>query len=275
MVSRTPVQPTTGNITRIPGRYGMTWRVGALLATSVACVVVAFSGPRLQQSIDYFDFADERPMAGIPNALNVLSNVAFLVAGLAGFAALRAGRSQFRDPRERAPWVVLFSGVVLTGVGSAWFHLAPSTSSLVWDRLPMTIGFMGLLSALLTERVDATWGRRLLVPLIAVGLGSVLYWYFTELGGAGDLRPYYLVQFFPLVVIPLLLLIFPARYTGSPVYLVALCAYVLAKVTEAKDAEIFGVGGIVSGHSVKHLLAAVGIGALAWMLAWRQPLEGR
>ncbi|HQR29638.1 MAG TPA: ceramidase domain-containing protein, partial [Anaeromyxobacteraceae bacterium] len=166
----------------------MTWRVGALLAVTIACVVVALSGPRVPQSIQYFDFADERTLAGIPNAFNVLSNVAFLAVGVAGLAVVRPGRAAFRDPRERTPWRVLFAGVTLTGVGSAWFHLAPSSASLVWDRLPMTIGFMGLLSALLTERVDARWGRRLLWPLVALGLGSVLYWYFTELAGAGDLR---------------------------------------------------------------------------------------
>jgi hypothetical protein len=273
MTSPAPADTATGNVAPTSRTHGMTWRAGALLATAVACAVVAFSGPRLQQSIEYFDFADERPLAGIPNAMNVLSNVAFLVAGLAGIAAVRAGRARLRDPRERAPWVVLFSGVVLTGVGSAWFHLAPSSSSLVWDRLPMTVGFMGLLSALVTERVDATWGRRILWPLVAFGLGSVLYWYFSELAGAGDLRPYFLVQFFPLLVIPLLLLIFPARYSGSRMFLVALGAYILAKVTEAKDVEIYRLGAIVSGHTVKHILAALGIGAIAWMLARREPLK--
>jgi hypothetical protein len=272
-----PAGPETAAGSPVPAfrGQGMTWRVGALLATVVACLVVAFSGPRLAQSIEYFDFADGRSFAGIPNAQNVLSNVAFLIAGLAGFAALRFGRARFRDPRERAPWAVLFLGVFLTGLGSAWFHLQPSSSSLVWDRLPMTIGFMGLLSALLTERVDATWGRRLLWPLVAIGLGSVLYWYATETAGAGDLRPYFFVQFFPLLVIPLLLVIFPARYSETYLLLVALGLYLLAKVAEAEDATIFQLGSIVSGHTVKHLLAAAGIGVLAWMLGRRRPVEPR
>jgi hypothetical protein len=255
--------------------YGRTIRIGILVATAVAVLVVAFARSRLPQSIDYFDFADGRRLAGIPNALNVLSNLAFLATGGAGIAAIRAGRVRFRDARERAPWLVLFTGVALTGVGSTWFHLAPSSATLVWDRLPMTLGFMGLLSGIVAERVDAAWGRRLLWPLVVAGIASVLYWYGTELAGVGDLRPYFLVQYYPLLAIPLILLLFPARYSGSLAYLAALGAYLLAKVAEVEDAGLYGLGRVVSGHTVKHLLAAAGIAALLWMLVRREPLEAR
>jgi hypothetical protein len=264
-----------GHVAPLSHGYGMTWRVGVLVAVAVACGVIAFSGPPRQQTPHYFDFADVRRLAGIPNALNFLSSFAFVGVGLAGIALLLGGRATFHDPRERAPWLVFFCGVILAGLGTGSFHLAPSDVTLAWDRFPMTIGFMGLLSALLTERVDAAWGRKLLWLLVLTGLGSILYWFFTDRTGAGDLRPYFLVQFFSLLAIPLLLLIFPARYSGSPVYLVALGAYLLGKVAEGKDMEVYRLGGIVSGHTVKHLLAAAGIGAIAWMLARREPLEER
>jgi hypothetical protein len=262
---------------RSTGRAGhsLTWRVGILIASAVAATIVAFSRPRLPQPPGYLDFVDHRGLAGIPNALNVLSNVAFLVVGLAGLAALRWRRTRLRDARERTPWVVFFAGVVLTSAGSAWFHLWPTIDSLVWDRLPMAIGFMGLLAALVTERIDPAWGRRLLWPLVGFGLGSVVYWYVTELHGVGDLRPYFLVQFYPLVALPLLLLLFPARYSGSGFYLAALGAYLLAKVAEVEDGALYAHGGVVSGHTLKHLLAAAAIGAVAWMLHRRRPLEGR
>jgi len=253
--------------------HALTWRVGVLIAAAVGATIVAFSGPRLPQPPDYFRFVDERPLAGVPNALNVLSNLAFLAVGLAGLAALLGSRARLRDARERAPWAAFFAGVVLTSAGSAWFHLAPSVASLVWDRLPMAIGFMGLLAALITERVDAAWGRKLLWPLVGVGVSSVLSWYLSELAGVGDLRPYLLVQFYPLVALPLLLLLFPARYTGSWFYLAALVAYLLAKVAEVRDGALYALGGVVSGHTVKHFLAAAGIGAIAWMLHRRRPLE--
>jgi hypothetical protein len=272
---RTPAEAVTGHVAPPLDGHGMTWRVGALVAVAAACAVVAFSGPPLRDSLQYFDFADVRRLAGIPNALNVLSSAAFVVVGLAGVATLLGRQARFRDPRERAPWVVFFSGVVLAGIGTGSFHLAPSADSLGLDRFPMTVGFTGLFAALVAERIDVEWGRRLLWPLVGLGLGSIVYWYVSDRSGAGDLRPYFLVQFFSLLAIPLLLLIFPARYSGSGVYLVALGAYLLGKVAEAKDVEIYRAGGIVSGHTLKHLLAAVGIGAIAWMVGRRAPRDER
>ncbi len=256
-----------------PRGHARTWRVGILVGTAVAAAIVASAASRQPQPPGYLDFADERRLLGIPNGLNVLSNVAFLAVGLAGLAALLGKGVRFRNPQERAPWVVFFGGVVLTGAGSAWFHLAPSMASLVWDRLPMAIGFMGLLSALVAERVDAVWGRRLLWPLVGLGLSTVVYWSLTERSGVGDLRPYLLVQFYPLVALPLLVLLFPSRCSGSRTYLVALGAYLAAKVAELLDGAIHALGGLVSGHTLKHLLAAAGIGAIAWMLVHRHPLE--
>jgi hypothetical protein len=193
---------------------------------------------------------------------------------------LGAGRSRvaLRDPRERAPWLAFFAGVALTGLGSAWFHLAPSLDRLVWDRLPMTVGFMGLLAALVAERIDAGAGRRLLWPLLLAGVASVAWWWGTEQVGRGDLRPYYLVQFAPLAAVPLVLILFPRPATQAcgvgggetGPWLLALLAYGLAKLAEAEDGALLALGGLVSGHTLKHLLAAAGIGCLAFMLARRR-----
>ena len=65
------------------------------------------------------------------------------------------------------PYLTLFEGVALTALGSGYYHLAPDNARLVWDRLPMTIGFMGLLAAVLAERVSVPVARRLFVPLLA------------------------------------------------------------------------------------------------------------
>jgi hypothetical protein len=254
------------------GRAGFGWRTCLLLATAVAAAAYACSQPRLPQPLDYLDFADERALLGVPNALNVLSNAAFAVVGLAGLGLLPRGRIAFRDGRERWPWLVFFAGVALTSFGSAWFHLRPSIDSLVWDRIPMAVGFMGLFTALIAERIDPAAGARLLWPAVAAGVASVVYWWLSEQGGAGDLRPYFLVQFYPLTALPLLLVLFPGAYTGTSAYVVALLAYALAKLAEVADARIFALGGIVSGHTLKHLLAAAGIGALVQMLARRRAL---
>jgi hypothetical protein len=252
------------------GSHRKAWKVGILVATAVAAVVWAVLTPRIPQDPRYHLFADHRTFLGVPNAFDVLSNLAFAIVGFHGLRVILSGRAVFRDPRERWPWLVLFIGVTLTCLGSAWYHLSPSNHTLVWDRLPMAIGFMGFLAALVSERIDPRAGFLLLGPLVLAGLASVLYWHFTEKAGVGDLRPYYVVQFYPLAAIPLLLILFPANCSGSWIYLVALGAYGAAKVAEKADEAIFRAVGVVSGHTLKHLLAAAGIGALAVMLGRRR-----
>ena len=243
--------------------------MAALLATALIATVAVFSRPPIPQDPAYHRFADTRPVLGIPSGLNVLSNLAFAIVGVAGLWLLLRGGIDLRDPRERWPWAVFFAGVGLTSVGSAWYHLAPSDGTLVWDRMPMAVAFMGLFAAVIAERIDVRTGLRLLAPLVVLGIGGVLYWYFTERSGAGDLRPYVLVQFYPVLAIPLVLLLFPRAYTLAVGFVGAWAAYALAKVVELGDARIFQWSGVVSGHTLKHLFAAGGIAVLLWMLVRR------
>jgi hypothetical protein len=249
------------------------WRIAVLVVLALAgAAVLALHGP-IPQDPGYFGFADHRTLLGIPNACNVLSNLTFAVVGASGLWALVPGRATLRDRRERMPWFVFFAGVAFTSAGSAWFHVAPSIDTLVWDRLPMAVGFTALLAALVAERIDARAGALLLWPLVAAGMASVGFWWASERAGAGDLRPYLLVQFYPLTALPLILALFPAAYTHGAWWLAAFGLYLLAKIAEIADERIFGAGGVVSGHTVKHLLAAGGIGVLAWMVARRRSIE--
>jgi len=255
-----------------PGRTGRTSRVAVLLATGVVAMALALSRKRLPQAQAYFDFADRRMLAGVPNAMDVLSNLAFAVVGIAGLTALRRGRISLRDARERGPWAVFFAGVALTSVGSAWFHLGPANDSLVWDRVPMTVAFMGLLCALVAERVSPAWGVRLLGPLVLAGAASVAWWIVTERADAGDLRPYLLVQYYPLACVLLVLALFPSRYGGAAGWVAGLGLYAGAKWAEVADVPIFeATGRALSGHTLKHLLAAAGIAVLLAMLVRRRP----
>lgn len=217
--------------------------------------------------------ADQRTFLGVPNFFNVLSNLPFLFVGLLGLAAVfrrgEEGATPFRDRRERWPYVVLFAGITLAAFGSAYYHLYTNNARLVWDRLPMTFGFMGLLAALLAERVSLRVGRLLLGPLLLLGVGSVVYWHWSELHGVGDLRPYILVQFGSLVVVLLLLILYPARYPGAGYLFTGLGLYAGAKWLEVADARIFALGHIVSGHTLKHLAAAGGAACLVAMLRTR------
>lgn len=236
---------------------------GVVFATVMGAIADFLSRP-IPQPLDYHRFADTRTFFGIPNAFDVLSNVGFLIVGAAGITVVL--RTKFRDPVERWSYLLLFIGVTLTAFGSSYYHLAPDNDRLVWDRLPMAVGFMGLLTATLAARVSTTAARALLVPLLAIGCGSVLYWHWTELHGAGDLRPYVLVQFGSLIVIVLLLVLAPRRSRGTAWLVAGLAAYVAAKGFESADLAIFHVLRVVSGHTLKHVSAALGVGCVMVML---------
>jgi hypothetical protein len=136
----------------------------------------------------------------------------------------------------------------------------------------MTLGFMSLLAATLNERISVRTGTRLLIPLLIFGVASVLYWNVTLARGNGDLRAYVLAQFGSLLVLLLLVALFPQRYTRGADLIISLLIYALAKVFEAADRPIFSLGGIVSGHTLKHVTAAVSACWILRMLELRAPI---
>jgi len=251
-----------------------TWAIALLTA---ACFLAAFLIPAVPQPLDYHDFADHRDFLGVSNALDTLSNTAFLLAGLAGLWITLRPRTVFAHGSERIPYAVFFAGVLLTALGSGYYHLAPDNERLFWDRLPMTIAFMALVAAQVGDRIDARAGRLLLVPALLVGAASVLYWRATERAGAGNLVPYGILQAYSVVILFLIAWWLPSRYTrGSDVFLV-FAAYVGAKVVEALDDALYDAfGHAVSGHTLKHVAAAVGAFFVGRMLALRsaQPAGG-
>ena len=240
-------------------------RLSRFLGLAVGgAVIAALAVPRVAQDPAYHLFADTRPLLGIPNSLNVLSNLPFALVGLAGLVAVARMRAW-----ERWPYGALFAGVALTSIGSAYYHLSPDNWTLVWDRLPMTVGFMGLLTAVLSERVSSRVARTLFVPLLVLGAASVAYWYWTELRSAGDLRPYALVQFGSLLVILIALLASPSPHGDDRFFYWALGAYLLARVFEYADGAIYEAGRIVSGHTIKHVVAAAALWFIVVMLRRR------
>jgi hypothetical protein len=247
-----------------------------LVAVTLLLVAVAMLMPPIPQDPAYHDFADRRTVLGVPNALNVASNLPFLVVGALGLSFLArdrrpGGGEAFVTPDERPPYWLLFIGIGLTGLGSAYYHWRPSNATLFWDRLPLTIGFMALLASVIGERISRRASARLLWPLLVLGAASTLYWHVGEQRGAGDLRLYGLVQFGSGVLILLILCLFPARYTGTRDLMASLGWYALAKVFEHYDHGLFRLTGL-SGHTWKHLAAAAGAYWLLRMLRGRRPL---
>jgi hypothetical protein len=252
------------------GRRSAIGLIGGLAALAAAIAWLAV--PPIPQDLAYHRLADSRAWLGIPNALNVLSNAGFLLIGALGLAfVLGRGARAFQEPAERWPYVVFFGGLLLTGVGSAYYHWAPGNARLAWDRLPLAITLMGLLAATIAERIGVKAARWLLGPLVALAAGSVIYWHYTEQRGAGDLRLYALVQFYPIVAVPLLLWWLPPRYTRGSDLVAAAGTYAAAKVPELLDALILSVTRVVSGHTLKHLLAALAGYWVLHMLRYRRP----
>lgn len=248
-----------------------------LLTGMLALLFVLFIHGPIPQDPKYHNFADQRTILGIPNFWNVFSNILFLLAGLHGIYVLYCGNSDaFQHVTEKGTYCVLFVSVCFIAVGSAYYHLWPDTDTLFWDRLPMTIGFMTIMSILFSEKVDRRLGRKLFIPLIFIGVSSVLWWSFTEShpSKTGDLRPYIIVQFAPVLLTPFIIMIYPNSYTHTTYMYISVALYVVAKVTEVYDQQIYRILYYqLSGHTLKHIIAAYGIFILSRMLQKRRPIK--
>jgi len=254
----------------------MSWRHWILLAAILAIIAGALLFPRIPQDPAYHNFADHRGLLGVPNFFDVTSNLFFLFVGLAGMRFVNATplgeRSPFSDSVNRWSYFIFFVAVGSTALGSGYYHLHPNNETLVWDRLPMAIGFLALLAAVLCERVIfQNTLQHLLFLLPVAGAATVFYWQATERHGNGDLRPYAVAQFGTLVAILLVLILFRPTFTCGADFYVALAFYGLAKALEALDRPIFSAGGLVSGHSLKHVAAAVSTYWILRMLKLRAP----
>ncbi|MDH5259472.1 MAG: ceramidase [Gammaproteobacteria bacterium] len=228
------------------------------LVSVFGVVGVSFLDP-ISQDPGYHLFEDSRVVLGIPNFWNVISNVPFLAVGLTGMLAVHRSRKVLCIAEIKAAYSLFFLSVSLISLGSVYYHLVPYNGTLVWDRLPMTVAFMALLSIVIAEFISVNLGRLALWPLIFFGVFSVLYWYVTERNGEGDLRLYALVQFLPMLVIPIIILFFKSTFTNISGYWYLLFAYSVAKVCEYFDEAIYGELHFLSGHSLKHLAAALAV----------------
>ncbi len=250
-----------------------------LSISTIAIVALAAILPPVPQSESYHEFIDQRLFFGIPNFLNVVSNLAFLLIGVAGVVFILHSFGLIRYPSfaskvECWPYLILFFSIAMVCIGSAYYHWAPNNAGLLWDRLPIACGVTALLAATIVDRVSVKAGLILLPILVLLGLASVLHWYWSELQGAGNLNFYIVVQFYSLLLVIVLSIIFPSRYTrGSDIYIVV-AMYGLSKVAEKLDTEIYALGQLISGHTIKHFLAAAAVYWILRMLMKRVPVEG-
>ncbi len=228
-----------------------------LIFGSIVLIAGWLLGP-LPQDPHYHDFVDKRAWSMLPHAADVLSNLPFCLFGALGLWTVLQRRDRLGNTGNL--YLAFFAGVFLTGFGSAWYHFAPDNTTLVWDRLPMAIGFIGIFCAILAERIDAALANRLFPWLLAAGIGSVLYWHLVD-----DLRPYVVVQFGTLIALAWMLL--RERRDDSRLLWLALGFYLLAKLFEAGDEVLFLLSlETVSGHTLKHLAASIPALLILWKL---------
>jgi hypothetical protein len=227
-----------------------------LILLTVISFLTVFSFDPVGQDPMFHDFADQRSFFGIPNFLNVVTNVPFVIVGVAGLIFFLKNRDAHQ---YLAAHVILFGSVIAIGFGSAWYHYNPTNSSLVWDRIPMTLTFMSYFSIVVGNYVNRRAGARMLFPALILGVASVLYWFTSEQNGHGDLRLYGWVQFYPMLCIPLILFLYPAQKNVKLKIILVVGIYALAKVAEKADDPILGFHYLISGHSLKHLLASLSV----------------
>lgn len=224
----------------------------------LAIGALALHGPIVQWA-GYHHFADSRAWGALPHAWNVLSNLPFAAAALWAWPRLR---------EAGAAWRAFCAAILATALGSSIYHWQPNDLLLLIDRLPIAWACAALLCAFLAERVHARWQSPAVVSIALIGgTAAVAWWGVGNALGAGDLRPYVLVQFMPMLLIPAALLLRLTPLTGTAVpawaWWTALALYAAAKGLEVGDAATLEMTlHTVSGHSLKHLLAALAAGLL-------------
>ena len=232
-------------------------RIFLLLLSLVLTTLVFILVPPVSQDLKYHNFVDQRNFAGIPHFWNVVTNIPFLLIGIIGFFKIQKQELSGILPELFRAYLAFFMGLVLIGLGSGYYHLNPSNSTLVGDRMAITISFMSFFVLIFGESISTKTASRLLLPLLFLGLSSVVYWNITEKLGTGDLRFYSLVQFLPMLLIPLMLLFYGSCLSGRRRIFAIIMVYVIAKIAEFYDQQIYDLIGF-SGHALKHIIAAFG-----------------
>lgn len=223
----------------------------ALIAACLALVLLALLGPAIAQPADHHHFADQRTLWGIPCAWDVLSNLPFALLGLVGLGWLVAVPSPGRT--QRACAALFFGGLVVTAACSAWYHLRPEDGGLVIDRLGMVFAFAGLLGLAVADRISSRAGLAMAAMVLVLGPLSVQAW-----AASGNVLAWCVLQFGGMALMLWLATLRPLAGALGLRLGAVLLIYSAAKALELADHAVFDfTGHLVSGHTLKHVLASL------------------
>lgn len=235
-------------------------RISTVLLLIIATAALALHGP-IAQFANYHEFADQSVVQGIPHFFDVMSNVGFILVAIWGLVSV----SRLSTRTISSGNLLFLYSLLATGIGSTYYHLAPNDSRLVFDRLPIALACAGLLSGLWGE-INGRDNKQLTYLLSLFAFLSVAYWFAGTLSGAGDLRPYLLLQGAPMALIPLWLIQSHHSLKNRMALVSALLLYAAAKITEIYDHQLLAVVGSISGHTLKHMFATLASLLIAWRM---------
>lgn len=239
-----------------------------LFTTLSICALMVAHGP-ITQLAHYNEFANQTAFMGLPRAADVLSNLAFVLVALWGIFMLWPQRDHQHIQAGRHGYLLFLVGLLLTALGSGFYHLAPDNARLVWDRLPIALACAGLLAAVRAENVPNARSGMDAILLGLFAIASVAWWRITDEHANGDLRLYLLLQGLPLILIPMWQSIYRAPAMDRLAFGFALLLYIVAKAAEIMDQQLFSTFGVISGHTLKHLIAGGAAGVLMSRLVQR------
>lgn len=226
----------------------------SFLSGLIILLILAIFLPSIQQDQNYHNFADQRALFGVNNAFDTLSNLAFIIVGILGLFNFYNNKFIKISNSFSVILNLFFISIILTGLGSGYYHLSPNDFTLVFDRLALTLVFTFILAMLANVRISERSGFHTLAELIILAPLTVLIWNYN-----GNLTPYAILQFGGIIIIVLTLLLTKAQ-KQSPCFASLIILYGFAKVTEFYDVEIFKLSqNLISGHTLKHLIGAIAV----------------
>jgi hypothetical protein len=233
-----------------------------LYVIAVLAIITMFFINPITQNQEYHNFADDKCLLNVSNFWNVFSNVPFVIIGIYGlFLVNKLMKNEVLKPN--CYW--FFIGIFLTGFGSAYYHYNPNDTTLIWDRLPMTISFMSFFTIIIGTFINTTASKRALFPLIGIGLMSILFWVIFS-----DLRLYFMVQFLPIILLFVILLLSNKNNEFKKYFWYIVSFYIIAKILETNDLQIYNfTNQTISGHTLKHFSAAVASFIFCFFIAIR------